>query len=188
MIYDVHIQVLLVVYAVIVGILIACYIMRKQKKRKLLLWRCLFVLYLLLVMKVTVFPFTFEHFPWMESASYIAVQWKPFASIISMAKQKNYIQIVGNIILLMPLPLLLQGIRAQELSRVKCVISIAVASLSIEVVQLGINLITKVRNHVFDVDDLMLNILGGIFLVVLYKPLNFVANAIVSMAAGDEKP
>lgn len=186
MIYYIHMPVLLAIYAVTACILFAYYKIKRQKKRKVLLWRCLFALYLLLVIKVTVFPFTFDHFAWMEDTSYIAVQMKPFASIIPLAKRGNYIQIVGNIILLLPLPLLLQGIKEQTFSRLKCFATVCIASISIEVLQLGINLVTRVRNHVFDVDDLILNISGGVLLLILFKPLNFTANAIVSLAAGGD--
>lgn len=185
MTYNIHLSVFLVLYAVIVGLIIFYYKIKKQQKIKVLLWRCLFAFYLLLLIKVTIFPFSFTHFLWMEETSYIAVQLKPFESIISMIQQRNYIQIVGNIILLLPLPLLLQGMMEQTFSKMKCFVSVCAASISIEVLQLGINLITKVRNHVFDVDDIILNISGGIILLILYKPLNFVANAVVSLAAGE---
>ena len=176
---------MLVLYSVIVGCLIFYYRIRKQKNMKILIWRCLFALYILLLIKVTIFPITFTHFEWMEDTSYLAVQLEPFKSIVSMVKQKNYIQITGNIILLMPLPLLLQGIKDQMFFRMKCFVSVCAASLVIEVLQFGINLLTGVRNRVFDVDDMILNILGGILLMILYKPLNYAANGVVSFIAGE---
>lgn len=185
MIYDIHLSVMLVLYSVIVGCLIFYYRIRKQKNMKILIWRCLFALYILLLIKVTIFPITFTHFEWMEDTSYLAVQLEPFKSIVSMVKQKNYIQITGNIILLMPLPLLLQGIKDQMFFRMKCFVSVCAASLVIEVLQFGINLLTGVRNRVFDVDDMILNISGGILLMILYKPLNYAANGVVSFIAGE---
>lgn len=69
--------------------IIAVYFLKHSQKRKVLLWKCLFVLYLFLIVKVTVFPITFDRLPWMENISYMAIQGKPFYSIISFVKQKK---------------------------------------------------------------------------------------------------
>ena len=47
------------------------------------------------------------------------------------------------------------------------------ASLSIEAVQMGINWVTGVRNHVVDIDDFILNVTGGLLLLIFYKPINY---------------
>ena len=47
------------------------------------------------------------------------------------------------------------------------------ASLSIEAVQIGINWITGVRNHVVDIDDFILNVIGELLLLIFYKPINY---------------
>ena len=173
MIYDLHLSVFLVLYFTMCAVIIAVYFLKHSQKRKVLLWKCLFVLYLFLIVKVTVFPITFGKLPWMENISYMAIQGKPFYSIISFVKQKNYIQIVGNIILLMPLPLLLQRVTEKIFSRGKCFFCICMASLSIEAFQMGINWVTEVRNHVVDIDDFILNVTGGLLLLIFYKPINY---------------
>ena len=183
MIYDLHVFVLLILFVAIAGIITANYKMKKQNNRKVLVWRCLLALYLLLLIKITVFPFTFEQLLWMENVPYLAIQWKPFASIIAFIQQKNYIQIVGNIVLLMPLPLLLQGMRQRVFSKMQSFGIVCIASVSIEVLQLAINVITQVRNHVLDVDDLILNITGGVLLVLLYRPINVAVNAVVTLVS-----
>ena len=185
MIYDLHISVLLFLYLIIIAIIISIYFLKHSQKKKILFWKCLFVLYLLIIIKVTVFPLTFKRFPWMDNISYITIQWKPFHSIVAFIKQKNYIQIVGNIFLLMPLPLILQGIAEKNFSKSKCFFCICSASLSIEIFQMGINYITHIKNHVVDIDDIILNVTGGLLLIIFLKPINYLTNIIASLATGD---
>lgn len=102
----------------------------------------------------------------------MSIQFIPFKSIYELVKSKNLIQIFGNIILLMPLPLLLQGVNNKRYSKINYIKIILLTSIGIELSQLIINILTKIRNHVIDIDDIFLNILGGVILVVFYKPIN----------------
>lgn len=186
MIYDIHLHVFIIVYVIIVGlILLIC--MLKKNSKTLFVWRSIFTLYILLLIKVTIFPFTFEHIPLVNEKSYLAIQLKPFQSIKKLIGQGNYIQIFGNIILMMPLPVLYEGIKAKEISRIQKLFMVSIASISVEFIQIVINIFTKVRNHVFDVDDIILNILGGIILIALYRPVNCLTRSVVLYISGESR-
>ena len=81
------------------------------------------------------------------------------------------LQTIGNLILLFPLPILLY-LKPHKTYRLRfLLVSGILVSLGIEVVQLGIDLLTGYPSHVCDVDDLILNSIGVILATLLCKML-----------------
>lgn len=145
------------------------------------------MLYLLFLIKITILPIATVKVAWNKEVSYMSIQFIPFKSIYELVKSKNLIQIFGNIILLMPLPLLLQGVNNKRYSKINYIKIILLTSIGIELSQLIINILTKIRNHVIDIDDIFLNILGGVILVVFYKPINNIIVRIICKVIPKQK-
>ncbi len=179
MIYDLHLEIMIVIYIVlIIPLCIKRFKKRINNRRFLVL--CILNLYVLILVKSVIFHFTFEHFPWAEHQSYWNIQIFPFSTIYTLIKHHNYIQIIGNVLLLIPVPFFYYELAESSPSPKKLVLFSSVCSLLIESSQLIINLITKIDNHVVDVDDVILNIAGCFLIVLLFKPLIKVYEAVIS--------
>lgn len=100
----------------------------------------------------------------------------PMKSILSFIQKDNgnMIQILGNILLFLPIPFFLYVIYIDKEKKFFHFIFIGIiTSLCIESLQLLNNLLTKFPSHVFDIDDIILNsvgiILGTIVIFLFYK-------------------
>lgn len=127
------------------------------------------VLYFLALIEITIFPIEilgdemlieiFGTDKGMEWKSYI--QYVPFATIKYYCSERNMYQIVGNILLLMPFPFLLELLYG-KLSFAKLCICGAGMSLLIEMTQLFTDIATKHLSRVWDIDDIILNTAGAV--------------------------
>jgi glycopeptide antibiotics resistance protein len=87
------------------------------------------------------------------------IQLIPFKTIIQTISN-NPIQVFGNILLLLPLGFMLK--KFTKLSFIRCVIICALCSLGIEVLQYIVDISLAFPNHIVDIDDIILNVVGGI--------------------------
>ena len=172
MIYDLHTSVLIFLYIVSIFVIALVNQFLRLGKRRFLLLSVL-SLYVLGLIKITVFPFTFEHFGWYDQIPYMSVQLVPFRTIQRLCYNHNYVQIFGNLLLLVPIPFFLYLFK-KTMSRFRMALYSIGISLFIEMLQFLINVITKICNHVVDVDDLILNSLGSsLFILVFYNSFKF---------------
>lgn len=83
----------------------------------------------------------------------------PFATIHAAIATQRWIQIVGNIIIFVPFPLLLRASIPPLTRRAQWQIALGVTA-SIEPMQLLINVLVQRPFNVVDIDDVLLNLMG----------------------------
>lgn len=140
---------------------------RKTHTKQYFIWAACFSLYILLLIKITICPVIYlrpenrpEFLQHVGSAvSY--TQFIPGKTIMSAIETGNwFFQVLGNILLFVPLPVFLRLRKASSVLRllgIGCMVSIF-----IECMQLGINIIGGYPSHIMDIDDLLLNTLGAL--------------------------
>ena len=87
-----------------------------------------------------------------------------------MISDNNWqVQVLGNIAMLFPLPIFLGCFKNGNYKLLSAIKTTFFVSLSIEITQLLIDILARVPTKVADVDDLILNVFGGILgWLVLY--------------------
>lgn len=83
-------------------------------------------------------------------------------------KQVFLLNIGGNFILLMPI-VIIALFKNQDMKFYKIFLLLFFTSITIESLQLLKNYLYQFRTHVVDIDDLILNVLGGLIIYVIYK-------------------
>ena len=135
----------------------------------------MFLCYVLLLIKLTVFPiyiFDKENLDSiMEGVDkyFVFYQLIPFASIKNYFHGSGVVQLVGNIVLLSPLAVFAEVFLQQRPKAWKVALGTSAVSLLIEITQLVINLSTRYPIRVLDVDDLILNIAGIVIAIILTR-------------------
>lgn len=151
---------------------IITFIICKKTQRKYSLITYLFVeAYILLMIKVVIMPIyllsTNVRKEWMQGMKGLAsygIQLVPFRAIynvIEIPSIASVIQIVGNLLLLMPLAFLMSWVFAEK-SKFMLEITGLLATELIECIQLIINVITRYPGHAVDIDDVIFNYIGYI--------------------------
>lgn len=155
----------MIVFVILCGI--TCFILKKRKANitlKQLFFVAATIFYSLSVVKLTLLPITIS----FDKTSVPDMPWKyyyqliPFQTIISTWKQGNLLQVVGNIVLLLPLPILIGLLKKRSIGFFRTLTVVISVSLGIELTQLLINCLTGIPNKVADVDDFILNSIGGL--------------------------
>lgn len=137
----------------------------------------MFVCYLLMLIKLTMFPiFLFDQETLAEIREgagkyFVFYQIVPFASIKKYFLGGALIQFIGNILLLSPLSVFAEVFVCQRPNAWKVVVSLSAVSLLIEIMQLASNMITGHPSRIADIDDLILNIAGIVLTVLLTRYL-----------------
>lgn len=85
--------------------------------------------------------------------------YTPFTTIKLYWDSNNLVQIVGNFIVFMPLPILLY-INFKKLNVLMAVLLSLLVSICIEPIQIFINIVASANINIIDVDDTILNSLG----------------------------
>ncbi len=135
----------------------------------------LFICYLLMLVKLTMFPIhlfdkeTLNEIKKGAGKYFVFFQFIPFASIKHYFQTGTIVQFLGNIVLLSPFVIFLEIILYQHIKAWKVVLIASSTSLFIEIVQLASNLITGHPSRVADVDDLILNIVGIVITIALTR-------------------
>ncbi|MEB3750230.1 VanZ family protein [Geobacillus sp. FSL W8-0032] len=162
---DLHPPLFMIVFVILCGI--TCFILKKRKANitvKQLFFVAATIFYSLSVVKLTLLPITIS----FDQTSDPDMPWKyyyqliPFQTIISTWKHGNFLQVVGNIVLLLPLPILIGLLKKRSTGFFRTLTVVISVSLGIELTQLLINCLTGVPNKVADVDDFILNSIGGL--------------------------
>lgn len=152
------------------------FILRKKRRTAIdYLIHYSFIFYLLCLIKLVFFPIAiYNHPELIDSSPY--VQLIPFKSIIKAINYENYIQVWGNIILLIPLSVYWTILNKRAKFFGYSLIFGFSITLTIELTQLLIDYLTHFSNKIFDIDDIISNNIGfmlGWFLTKrLSKKLN----------------
>lgn len=134
-----------------------------------------FVFYLLYLIKITIFPIfifdadTLNRIREDVGEYFIFYQLKPLASIKNYFNEGAIIQLLGNIMLLMPLTCFVEIVTKGKINIKKEILFVSLTSVMIELIQLAINYSTGHPSRVADIDDIFLNIIGVIITVCLLR-------------------
>ncbi|MBY0755956.1 VanZ family protein [Clostridium sardiniense] len=138
---------------------------------KRVIWNTLFAIYILLVMSVTIFPIiintqrtidvsaTINLVPFKETINSFNSLLDSFSTLFAI--KLFLVNVLGNILLFTPLGFLLPIVNP-NINNIKPIFKISlIATISIELIQFITSLSGGFR--VTDIDDVILNILGGLF-------------------------
>lgn len=196
----------MIVYAILHLIIFTVYYFVTLKKRERwidnrVIINAFFILYLLLIFRFVFTPFTMwldssnreqfireilqreELLTWWEVAN---INLVPFRSLIQTLSAPLVIWrftllfVVGNLILLLPLPIFIGLLTKRELTFKKAFMIGFLTTLFIECMQLVINLATGWPNRLVCVDDLLLNTLGAMVGYFIFKKYHHFFEKIIS--------
>ena len=140
----------------------------KREHRIRLCYIGIIELYIMLLISVTIFPIRIIPSEMRTGKNSILdfCQLIPFKDIIDIVKNSGIIniQLIGNIILLMPMPVLIGYLS-------KKVFKSILFSFGIEIIQLIIDTLLSYPSRIFDVDDIILNGIGILIGMIIFKIL-----------------
>jgi glycopeptide antibiotics resistance protein len=158
--------------------IIAFFIYRKKNTSCTFFFVCLFIIYILFLIRITILPITIldeAQLNRIHSSSEKYIQYYqiiPFKTILNVGSYNFFRQVICNILMFIPLPIFVK-IAKKEMKGWKIILIGILISLSIELIQLFTNIITRYPTHVCDIDDLILNsmgtIIGYIIIIILNK-------------------
>ena len=164
------------VFIYIIGLAIMAIIYKVNPKRKYkFIVYMLALCYILLLFSVTVLPIYIIKNPEIRSPlngwkMTLGLQYIPFYTIIgNFSSKAGWLQFVGNIILLVPLTFYMVCISKVTYTVKKVIIILSFTSLSIEMMQLLINITTRFPCHAVDIDDYILNVAGGMLAFCIFS-------------------
>lgn len=171
---DFHYETFLLLF--LVSAVVICIVL-KLKKRKFYdyIFNLSLLLYVLLLIKVVFLPIRIildqTYYAIWEENTGGSLQFVPFKSIIqSFSIGEWKMQVLGNILLLLPVPIFLRLKNTKKTySNLKMFLVGVALSFGIEVIQFCINMLTGVTEKISDVDDLLLNSCGVIIGIIISK-------------------
>ena len=144
-----------------------------KQQRYTLGYSLFYIFYYMLLVNVVVLTITIlcgassEQIASTVGTSWDNIQRIPFASILDeITFTWGKVQILGNFILLMPF--VAQLLLVSRRKKGEIAILTLLLSGAIELQQLITNYLTQYPSHAIDIDDIILNVLGGICVIVLY--------------------
>lgn len=170
-IIDMHLPILAIIYTVFALFYLVIIAKKRRHSSNCIIISLAFIFYIIYVFKLTIFPIRLLNIE-LSKYSHLYYQIIPLKTISKVLIHDNWkIQILGNIVLLLPMPLFIGFYQHYYITFKKSFAMIFFTSLSVEFTQLLINIITQNPNKVADIDDLMLNVLGGIIGWAIYSIL-----------------
>lgn len=165
-----------VILVIVVGALL--FVIWKTRKWPYRFWVLLFFLiYIVFVIKITWFPLVIYspevvlHIKEGIGNNLQYYNLQPFKSISNYIITGAYIQIYGNIILLMPMVFFINFFVFSKIKWPKLLMIGLSLSVLIEVIQLFENLITQIPGRIADIDDVILNIVGVCISILIFNLL-----------------
>lgn len=126
-----------------------------------------FILYISLIFSITLFPIVFQEIGFDYEYNFV-----PFKTIIASLKSfstYSLLTLVGNIVMLLPFGFYVSA--SSKYSAAKGIVIILSFAFFIETMQLVIGLIIGYRYRCVDIDDFILNSIGGILGLIIYKKI-----------------
>ncbi|WP_077310478.1 VanZ family protein [Terribacillus halophilus] len=171
--YNLHPPLFLLVFITLFAFLFLYFNKIKRKhynfRKSFIIGAILF--YGLSVFKLTLLPITIVYNAsiFFDIQAQHIYQLNPFETITNSLKSGNYRQVVGNFIMLLPLPLLIGLLNRKTPRFYKFFIGTILLVIFIELSQLAQDLVTGVSNAVTDIDDFILNVLGALLGWIVIK-------------------
>ena len=177
-IFDFHLITFLVVYIFLLLLTFIIVKLRKDREHYFLYYMFI-IFYYQLLFKVTMLPIIIfkpgelEQFRIATGGNINVLQTLPLKTITeNLSSRTGLIQLVGNLVLLMPLVFILKYLTKKSHSdKIILLVTICV-SIAIECIQYVNVKITHFPSHAVDIDDLILNVLGSILALLLLKLLH----------------
>mgnify|MGYP000898277869 CR=1 FL=1 len=119
---------------------------KKKGSNKSIVYDIVFVLMLLYSLAIifySIFPIT-VHSPGLEISQILSYNFKPFSDIMNYIGKNDFGYLAFNLAVLLLLPILLN-----------------LVACGIELLQVFVNLLSHFRNHIVDIDSIILRTLGG---------------------------
>ena len=164
----------LILFSLVFVVTIIIRVIRKKSYLKLF-YVGIIELYVLLLVSVTLLPINIINPSLREGESRMIdyVQLIPFRTILETIESNGFlsIQLVGNIVLLLPLPILI-GYVVKNKSFVILLAKCALISLGIEFIQICIDFAIQYPSRRFDVDDIILNVIGVMIGTMVFKTIS----------------
>jgi len=132
------------------------------------------LIYIAGIVKVAIFPFHIFLGDKQPFNIYLLSQYielLPIRSIVISLSRGLWIQVIGNIIMFVPLGVFIGLYKSNYLFK-NVILIVFLSSLLIEITQLCISLVTGYPSRVFDTSDLILNTIGGLIGWWLLKTLS----------------
>ena len=141
------------------------FIRKVGAKRKVMIG--LFVVYITLALSVTLFPIPFQEI-YPSGYEYNFIPFKSIADSLNAGLRPALTSVLGNVILTMPFGFLITLLKDNK-KFLNVLIFVVAFSFAIELTQhiIGIGIGYRYRN--VDIDDLILNTIGGIIGWFIYK-------------------
>ncbi len=179
LIIDLHLETLLIIFVIIVVMNLILDAVRKRIILKREIVKCMLILYLLLLIKTVILPIWIQ-VPYMNNVGINQmIQLIPFRTMIGNIGDGQYIQLVGNLVLLMPLIIGIAILKSGNISKRQLFVLGIFVSLLLELIQLITNITTKTNAHIFDVDDIILNTIGVIIAIIVLPVVTKIWNRFV---------
>ena len=177
-IFDFHLITFLVVYIFLLLLTFIIVKLRKDREHYFLYYMFI-IFYYQLLFKVTMLPIIIfkpgelEQFRIATGGNINVLQTLPLKTITeNLSSRTGLIQLVGNLVLLMPLVFILKYLTKKSHSDKMILLVTICVSIGIECIQYINVKITHFPSHAVDIDDLILNVFGSIIALVLLKLLN----------------
>lgn len=162
------------IWVILFSIVLAYFMYIRKSNKYTFIFVCTRTIYLILLLAITLLPITIlskneleiMHTQYGEYIKYY--QLVPFKTILSVGRFNFFRQVICNIILFIPLPIIIK-INYQKLSNMKVIFVGIISSVVVELIQLIINVVTRYPSHVMDIDDIILNSMGILIGYAIYR-------------------
>lgn len=165
------------IFAAFIGVICAflCGLIQFVKRKYVDYGFCIYVFlcsaYVLMAFIILFKPYNYKGDMDLTLINFINLE--AFKTISIYIQDQNYIPIIGNIIITLPLFPLSYVLLNRFVSMKKCFLILLILILIIEPLQLTIDIITMYPNKVVDIDDFILNLsgylIGFILTALIYK-------------------
>lgn len=152
------------------------WLLHRKKQWRVKYWVIpLFGVYILMLAGITLFPIhlynseTLARIREGMGKYMVFYQAVPFASIANYFRSETFIQLAGNVLLLVPLALFVKIFLRQRPKAWKVAAAVPGVSVGIELFQLATNYLTGYPARVADVDDWILNTTGAVLTILFAR-------------------
>ena len=131
-------------------------ILYKNETKEKIIWRYILCGYIVIIIKIAIFPICLGRFE-RDWDGYDIIQLVPFNTITQIIKYGNWI------------PILAFKIKG-TISKSKLLIRVLSISVGIEFIQYLIFIVTNYPSRIVDIDDIILNTIGGMICIYFIVP------------------
>lgn len=154
-------------FAAIILIFAVVIMLIKKSSAEKIITVASFIAYLAAVICITLFPIIYQ-----QTGYDIDYNFIPFKSIVSSMREHSttaFLSVFGNIVMFVPFGFYMSLLFKK--SNIKAFVSVVAFSLGIELAKHSIGLIIGYRYRCVDIDDVILNTIGGVIGIIAFHLL-----------------